>query len=288
MDNAACDAHWRLILHVDLKLAFYRSQVLIVLMAWLPYHHHLISPLYISLCMYILRNTHCFALVYDCCYVQFMILFFIHFLMWTMEYQVGKDVAQCLNEALAGSGLNVRVTALVGCFDHFVTCVPTSVGSSVLCLFWSFRHIRQAFFTHWLTWIIFSAMCIQYGCPCLCIVKLICTKYLIDRMIMHWTMSRIRFFFFTRGSTIILSFSSSLFVPRKLIAVWLLVRYAIHVLLNLFLMPVFPKLSMFLYLVFGFLMKLQNCISPSIFCELPREYCHPHSQPACSPMVIAF
>ena len=132
MENAACDAHWRLILHVDLKLAFYRSQVLIVLMAWLPYHHHLISPLYISLCMYILRNTHCFALVYDCCYVQFMILFFIHFLMWTMEYQVGKDVAQCLNEALAGSGLNVRVTALVGCFYHFVSSVATSVGSLVL------------------------------------------------------------------------------------------------------------------------------------------------------------
>jgi hexokinase len=58
-----------------------------------------------------------------------MILFFIHFMMSTLEYQVGKDVAQCLNEALAGSGLNVRVTALVGCFDHFVTPVPTSVGT---------------------------------------------------------------------------------------------------------------------------------------------------------------
>jgi hypothetical protein len=32
-----------------------------------------------------------------------------------MKFQVGKDVAQCLNEALARSGLNVRVTALVGC-----------------------------------------------------------------------------------------------------------------------------------------------------------------------------
>jgi len=49
-----------------------------------------------------------------------------------MEYQVGKDVAQCLNEALAGSGLNVRVTALVGCFYHFVSSVATSVGSLVL------------------------------------------------------------------------------------------------------------------------------------------------------------
>ncbi|RLM61753.1 hexokinase-3 [Panicum miliaceum] len=32
---------------------------------------------------------------------------------FSIENAVGKDVAQCLNEALAGSGLNVRVTALV-------------------------------------------------------------------------------------------------------------------------------------------------------------------------------
>lgn len=31
-----------------------------------------------------------------------------------MEPQVGKDVAQCLDEALAGCALNMQVTALVG------------------------------------------------------------------------------------------------------------------------------------------------------------------------------
>ena len=287
MDNAACDAHGRLICTLKLETCFLAQSSIRCVNGLIT----LSSPPYFSTlcltCVWTYWETH-IALFWCMIDITFSLrfYFFIHLLMWTMEYQVGKDVAQCLNEALAGSGLNVRVTALVGCFDHFVTCVPTSVGSSVLCLLWSFRHIRQAFFTHWLTWIIFSAMCIQYGCPCLCIVKLICTKYLIGSMIMHRTMSRISFFY--KGNTIVISFSSSLFVPRKLIAVWLLVRYAIHVLLNLFLMPVFPKLSMFLYLVFGFLMKLQNCISPSIFCELPREYCHPHSQPACSPMVIAF
>jgi len=53
--------------------------------------------------------------------------------------------------------------------------------------------------------------------------------------------------FFYKGNTIVISFSSSLFVPWKLIAVWLLVRY--RALLNLFLTPAFPKLSKFLYLV---------------------------------------
>jgi hypothetical protein len=41
-----------------------------------------------------------------------------------LDYQVGKDVAQCLNEALVRNGLNLQVNALVCCY--------TIVGISVM------------------------------------------------------------------------------------------------------------------------------------------------------------
>jgi hypothetical protein len=75
--------------------------------------------------VYIIGNTQFFVLVlYHLLFCgKCMLVIFIHFLIRTMEFQVGKDVAQCLNEALARNGLNVRVTALVCCHLLLALCL---------------------------------------------------------------------------------------------------------------------------------------------------------------------